>query len=303
MPSRSRLARLLQLATVSQIALALGWLIARWPISPVQALAGAALVMFIAPLALAVEFVLVSRIGARDPAPKPTFLQLLRAWLAETAHLFRTFYWRQPYRWKAVPDHLGAACAGRTGVVLVHGFMCNRGFWNAWMSDLHGRGRAFVAVNLEPVFGSIDGYAEAVEGAVARVRECTGLPPLLVCHSMGGLAARAWWRRYGRAGAVAGLLTVGTPHGGTWLARLSTRVNGRQMRLCSDWLRQLAAAESQRPLPPHACWYSNCDNVVFPASTAVLPLGEQHFVSGQAHVALAFHPQVRRGFLKWLEGS
>ena len=97
------------------------------------------------------------------------------------------------------------------------------------------------------------------------------------------------------------MLTIGTPHGGTWLARWSTRTNGRQMRLHSDWLLQLSADEARRPLPRHACWYSNCDNVVFPASTALLPFGEQHFVPGQAHVALAFHPEVHRGFLDWLD--
>jgi triacylglycerol lipase len=303
MPSRSSLARLLQLASLFQMALALGWLLARWSVSPAQAVLGAAGIMFIAPLALAVEFVLVWHVGRGDSAPKPTPLQLVCAWVSETAHLFRTFYWRQPYRWRAVPDQLDPVCAGRTGVVLVHGFMCNRGFWNAWMRELRGRGRAYVAVNLEPVFTSIDDYAAAIEEAVAKVRLCTGRPPLLVCHSMGGLAARAWWRRYGAPGAVAGLLTIGTPHGGTWLARMSSRVNGRQMRLGSDWLRQLAGEEAGRPLPPHACWYSNCDNVVFPASTATLPMGERHFVPGQPHVALAFHPEVRRDFLDWLDRS
>jgi hypothetical protein len=303
MPRRSSLARLLQLACLFQVGVALAWLVGRWNAAPVQALLGAVLILFIAPLALAAEFVIVWRIARTDPTPRPTGLQLARAWLSETRQLYGTFYWRQPFRWRLLPDHLDAACAGRTGVVLVHGFVCNRGFWNPWMRELRARGHAFVAVNLEPVFASIDAYAGAIEEAVQRVARCTGRPPLLVCHSMGGLAARAWWRDAGGQPAVAGLVTIGTPHGGTWIARFSASPNGRQMRLASAWLRRLAAGEAGRPLPPLACWYSNCDNVVFPASTAVLAGGEGRFIAGEPHIALAFHPQVRQAVLALLGRS
>ncbi len=303
MPSRSSLARLLQVACLSQLALALAWLAWRWPVAPLQAVAGAAAILLVAPAALALEFFIVSRLARSDPAPVPTVPQLLRAWAAETGHLFRTFYWRQPFRWREVPDHLEAACAGRTGVVLVHGFMCNRGFWNAWLRDLRARGHACIAVNLEPVYGSITGYVATIDEAVARVARLTGRPPVLVCHSMGGLAARAWWRSAGATRQVAHLVTIGSPHGGTWLARLSRRTNGRQMQLQGQWVRQLALDEQSRPLPPTTCWYSNCDNVVFPASTATLPQADNRFVGGQAHVELAFHPEVREGFAQLLADS
>ncbi|HEY0824681.1 MAG TPA: alpha/beta fold hydrolase [Ramlibacter sp.] len=303
MPSRSSLARLLQVACLAQLALALSWLAWRWPDSPGQALAGAALVMFVAPAVLAIEFLIVSRVNRRDAAPRPSAGQLLAAWFSETRHLFRTFYWRQPFRWREVPDHVDPACAGRTGVVLVHGFMCNRGFWNAWLRELRDRGHACVAVNLEPVYGSIADYAAIIDEAVARVARLTGRPPVLVCHSMGGLAARAWWRMAGAGQHVAHLVTIGSPHRGTWLARFSRKANGRQMQLDCQWVRQLALDERRRPLPPTTCWYSNCDNVVFPASVATLPQAENRFVAGQAHVALAFHPEVRKGFLNLLEGS
>lgn len=303
MPSRSSLARLLQVACLAQLALALAWLAWRWPASPPQALGGAMLVMFIAPAALAIEFTIVARIGRTDAAPPPSAMQLAAAWLSETAYLFRTFYWRQPYRWRRVPDHLDAASAGRAGVVFVHGFMCNRGFWNAWMLDLQQRGHAFAAVNLEPVFASISEYATTIDQAVARVTGVTGRPPVLVCHSMGGLAARAWWRTTGGRQPIAHLVTIGTPHHGTWLARFSRRINGRQMQLDSQWVRQLFLDEERLPLPPTTCWFSNCDNVVFPASTATLPGGDNRFVAGEPHVALAFHPEVRRACLELIARS
>jgi triacylglycerol lipase len=301
MPRQSSLARLLQAACLLQLALATVWLAWRWPNEPVQAVAVAALILGIAPIALAIEFITIARVTRIDTAPQPTAGQLVRAWITETVQLFRTFYWRQPFRWRAVADHLDPACRGRTGVVLVHGFMCNRGFWNAWMTQLRERRHAYIAVNLEPAFGSLDHYARTIDEAVASLSRLTGRPPVLVCHSMGGLAARAWWRQAADHQRVAHLVTIATPHGGTWLARLSRRTNGRQMQWRSHWLRQLSRDEALRPLPPTTCWYSSCDNVVFPASTATLPDADNRFVPGQPHVALAFHPEVRRSFLDLLE--
>lgn len=301
MPRHSRLARLLQFSVFAQLAIAAAWLAWRWPHSPLQAAAGAALVVLGGPIVLAVEFIFSAVISRSDPAPAPAAAQLWRAWLAESVYLFRVFWWRQPFRWRAVADLLEARCAGRTGVVLVHGFMCNRGFWTPWMQRLRAAGRAFVAVNLEPAFAEIDAYAPAIEAAVRQVAQATGRPPLLVCHSMGGLAARAWWRAHGGPARVAGLVTIASPHHGTWMGRFSRRPNGRQMRLGCAWLRALAAHESRAPLPPATCWFSNCDNIVFPASTATLPQADNRFIPGQPHVALAFDPRVLEGCLALLD--
>lgn len=300
MPRRSALARLLQVACIAHLALAFAWLAWRWPVSATQAIAGAAAILLVPSAALAIELVIVAFVGRCDPAPRPSIPQLARAWLSETVHLFRTFYWRQPFRWRAEPDHLDPARRGRVGVVLVHGFMCNRGFWNEWLRALRERGHPCMAVNLEPPFAPIETCEDCIEQAVHRMEQLTGRAPVLLCHSMGGLAARAWWRTRGNAGRVAHLATIGSPHGGTWLARLSRRANGRQMRLGGEWLAKLAHDEADRPLPPTTCWYSNCDNVVFPASTATLRGADNLFIAGEPHVALGFHPEVRRSFLELL---
>ena len=77
--------------------------------------------------------------------------------------------------------------------MLIHGFFCNRGIWKPWLARLHAAGVPCVAVNLEPIFDSIDHYADIVEDAVQRIEHATGLAPVLVGHSMGGLALRRWW--------------------------------------------------------------------------------------------------------------
>jgi len=118
---------------------------------------------------------------------------------------------------------------------------------------------------------------------------------------MGGLVARAWWRACGQADAVLRVVTIASPHGGTWLARFSHLPNGRQMRQDSDWLQALRAAEPLDRAARFTCWWSDCDNIVMPPSAATWPGADNRFVPGAAHVQLAFHPQVMAGTLALLD--
>jgi triacylglycerol lipase len=163
------------------------------------------------------------------------------------------FAWRQPFRWRCLPDtRQPAAAAVLPTVVLVHGFVCNRGFWLPWMRELRRAGQAYVSVNLEPVFGSIDDYVPLIEDAV-------GVP------KGGGAAARAGVPQHGRPGGarlagrgpangqrVSQVITIGTPHHGTWLGQFSHVPNGRQMRIanpgCGRWQQP-----SRNLRPEHLC--------------------------------------------------
>jgi triacylglycerol esterase/lipase EstA (alpha/beta hydrolase family) len=109
---------------------------------------------------------------------------------------------------------------------------------------------------------------------------------------MGGLAARAWLRAAGALDRIHHVVTIASPHHGTWLGHFSHLKNGRQMRLASDWLLDLEAEAAADSHSKFTCWYSNCDNVVFPARTATLPGADNRPVPGVAHVELAFHPEV-----------
>ena len=187
------------------------------------------------------------------------------------------FCWRQPFRAGAVPDQLAASprraavascwCMASSATAACGTPGCKR---------LRAAGVPYVAVNLEPVFGGIDGYvATASTTPWPRARRRTGLPPVIVGHSMGGLAVRAWLRAKRHAGETACtvIITIGTPHRGTWLgALLACTRNARQMRLGSAWLRrpELHAETASQRASRFTCFYSHCDNIVFPASTATL---------------------------------
>lgn len=273
------------------------WLAWQWPQSPARALAGALVPLVLFMAVMAVEFGLMHAANRRDLAPRAPLAAVLAAWWAECWVALLVFGWRQPFRARTVPDWLPAQPTGRRGVVLVHGFMCNRGLWLPWMAPLRAQGHAYVAVNLEPPMGSIDDYAATIESAVEQVRQATGMAPVLVCHSMGGLAVRAWMRAHPADARVHRVLTLGTPHGGTWLGRFSRAVNGRQMNLAGDWVQTLRQAEPAERAHRFVCWYSNCDNIVFPASTATLPGADNRPAHGLAHVQMALHPTVMQACL------
>ena len=299
------LALLQRFITLSLLLLAIGWLLYFGRAAPLLAVAGFFVIALGYSAFLALEFMLLRRFNRDDPAPQPGRVELLRAWLGETLTAPQVFCWRQPFRTNAVPDQLAPppGAQGRRGVVFVHGFFCNRGLWTPWLKQLQHGGHVFVAVNLEPIFGSIEGYVPQIEAAVQRVTQATWRPPLLVCHSMGGLAARAWLKQMKAETRVHHVVTIGTPHRGTWLARFGHGANSRQMRLSSDWQAQL---DEGMPADRHAlftCWYSNCDNIVFPSSTATLPGADNRLVRGAAHVQLAFVPQVMRATLALLDDT
>ena len=289
----------------------IAWLAWQWPRSPLVALAGVAGALALFALVLWLQFVIMRRVNRSDPAPRPSWQQVVVAWWAEARLALVVFGWRQPFRHNAVPDWLPSLSplsplspgrqATRRGVVLVHGFLCNRGFWLPWMAALRERGHAHVAVTLEPAFGSIDDYTATIDAAVQRVQEATGMAPVVVGHSMGGLVVRAWLRSLpadSAAARVHRVITLGTPHGGTWAGRFSRSVNGQQMALGGEWVRQLQQEEPAARAARFTCWYSNCDNIVFPAGTAMLAGADNRLVEGVAHMQMAFEPAVMRACLE-----
>ncbi len=286
------LARLQQALTLGALLLALLWSLLAWRSGhPGWAVAGALLIVGGYALVLALEFVLLHRAHGDDPTPRARPLQLLRAWWGEVLSAPTVFCWRQPFCSQRWPDHVPAHARGQRGVVLVHGFVCNRGLWNPWLARLQAQGVPFVAVNLEPVFGSIDAYEHLIEAAVRRIEQATGLAPVIVAHSMGGLALRRWWAEHGDDRRVHRAITIGTPHRGTWLARFALSANGREMRQVSEWLQAMGQRETLARAARFTCFYGHCDNIVFPPAAATLNGADNRHLDGVAHVHMVDRPE------------
>jgi len=177
-------------------------------------------------------------------------------------------------------------------VLLLHGYGCNSGYWAHLVPLLDAARISHAAIDLEPLTGDIDSYAAGIEDAAARLCRLTGAPRLVVVgHSMGGLAARAWMRVHG-AGRVARLITLGTPHHGTCLASLGPGANARQMRRSGvggpecTWLRMLADGEDAAARARITSIYSHHDNIIAPQTSSRLPGARNLAFGGVGHVAL-----------------
>ena len=304
------LARLQKIMTSALLAAALGagwWVLQRGSLAAAFTAGFGVLLACLGVYAgvLGVEFYLARRVNARYACPVPTYRQTLSAWWHEVLIGPVLFCWRQPFRTHAIANNLLAVTGetGQQGVVLVHGFFCNRAFWTPWMTRLRDTGRVFEALSLEPVFGSIDDYRRQIDESVRRVTAATGVPPLLVGHSMGGLALRAWLADQAIGGPAYRVVTLGTPHCGTWLARWGRSTNARQMQPGSEWLERLNENQLSAPAHHFTCWYSTADNIVFPSSTATLPGADNRALQGVAHVQLAFLPDVIAETLAMLENK
>lgn len=286
--------------------LVLAWLTWRhwWPQHPAWAWGGAA--FWLGGMAWAQ---LLHSLSALVQAPRhadggPGWRDWAVAWWRETWAATLVFAWRQPWLEHAEPDHWPEPGESRefAGVVLVHGYLCNRALWVPWLRELRASGVPCTAITLRSVFGSIDEHVPQIEEAVQRMAAATGQRPLLVGHSMGGLAIRAWWRDWRRqavkeggavpplASRVQGIVTLGTPHQGTWLAHLSHVDCGRQMRQGSDWLNDLGRDEPAQDLELVHGWEAACDAVVYPQGASRWPGAHMHVVERVGHVSLVFHP-------------
>lgn len=281
----------LWVAGLLSLAAAVAWSMNQAGLPLWSAMLAAFMILNLHALALALEFIWLRVVDPGAGLTRPTAGQLLGAWLGEACTGLRVFAWRQPFWSHWLRDMLPDK-PGPRGVLLVHGFVCNRGLWNPWMKRYRALGTPYVAVNLEPVFGSIDRYVQTIEAGVARLERATGRAPIVVAHSMGGLAVRAWLRQHAAEPRVHCVVTIGTPHSGTWLARLAMTTNARQMREGSRWLRDLQAAENIAGRSLFTCYFGNCDNIVFPARNATLPGAVNRHVPGVAHVHLAFHQSI-----------
>ncbi|MBP6903550.1 MAG: permease [Burkholderiaceae bacterium] len=271
------------------------WASARgWPL--IWVLAGALLCLLPHAPVLALEFVLLRCQPQAPGLPRLTPLRLLRAWAGEVLAGLRVFGWQQPFAAGYRTRQAAEAARGRRGLLLVHGYCCNRGLWRRWMRRLDDAGVPWEAVTLEPAFGSIDAAVPELAAAARALQQRTGLAPVVVAHSMGGLVLRAWLADLPpdqADAAVHRVITIGTPHQGTWLARFAATPNARQMRQHSRWLAGLRQRERHGWLAQRLlCFYGHADNIVFPAATACLPDAACRHLPGVAHVAMVEQAEV-----------
>jgi predicted alpha/beta hydrolase family esterase len=216
------------------------------------------------------------------------FAGTLRYFLGEYRALLLDNFVYLPWEHRVLrPDPPPAAC-DRLPTILVHGYMSNRGYFAPLVRRLEADGLSQVHTpNFRVLFASIEHFAGELHREVERIATGCGRPRVnLVCHSMGGLAARQYLREHG-PGRVAKLVTIASPHHGTMLAAMGLGLNARQMHRGSTFLAALAATEAAHPPAVDATSiYSPHDNLVSPQDTSRLPWARNVAIPGMGHVAI-----------------
>ncbi|WDZ94699.1 alpha/beta fold hydrolase [Herbaspirillum sp. WKF16] len=270
-----------------------------WPL-PLAALGGLCIVLLLRAQITANSFFLTWPYRGRTANPVDiTWLQIATLFAREFRATMLCSSWAMPFlRF----DQFTYPDTTSLPVLLIHGYGCNSGYWR-WMSlELRAAHITHYALDMEPVFGSIDGYAPLVDAAVRRVLEETGQKKIVIlAHSMGGLAARAYLRDHG-SDRVAKVITLGSPHHGTAIANFGIGINCGEMNWLgryeegrsSEWLQKLAATEEADALANIVSIYSQHDNIISPQSSAHLEGAWNVPVIGIGHVALALEPSIQK---------
>jgi triacylglycerol lipase len=215
-------------------------------------------------LVLAIELTVGAIVDPRTPRASP--LHVLRVWLGETSCSLRVFGWRQPFAANFSEPPL-TRDPQRPAVLLIAGYVCNRAVWKPLLESGVLASCNVATVNIEPVFGEIDDYAEQIDAAIGRLREASGAHRvMLVCHSMGGLAARAYLRKHGDD-AVERIVTLASPHHGTIFGALGHGRNARQMIRNCEYLTTMAGVEKIERRRRFVCIATADDNLVVPRSS------------------------------------
>jgi triacylglycerol lipase len=233
-----------------------------------------------------------------SPSTRLSAVQALPMVFAEYAAFIANFVLISPFERQWMGSDRLKPAADRPPLLLIHGFACSRGAWWWLRRRLEAAGWTVATINLEPIYSSIEDYVEPLAKRIDAVLAETGASQLiLVGHSMGGLVARAYLRRFG-VQRVARLITLATPHAGSELARIGMGQNARQMETGSEWLQALAR---ETLMPETIVIYSSHDNYVMPQSNLQLPGATNEAVDGLGHLAMLFSPRVAEALIMALE--
>ncbi len=161
--------------------------------------------------------------------------------------------------------------AAGTPILLVHGIVSNRSIFTLLRRGLTRRGFSNVfAMNYATVLTDVRAAAAGLAFEVETIVEETGFERIhIIGHSLGGLIARYYVTRLGGDARVHTLVTLGSPHTGTYTAyAVPTRLM-KQMRPGSALMRELAR-------PVRGCrtrfisYWSDSDAAIVPQRSAAL---------------------------------
>jgi pimeloyl-ACP methyl ester carboxylesterase len=193
-----------------------------------------------------------------------------------------------------------------TPILLIHGYLWDWTCWVyfKWRFDREGLGPVYT-INLKDVSASIYDYAEQVGKLAKKIEQETGKRELiLIGHSMGGLVACSYAFQVAPKGKVKMVITIGSPLGGTLMARLGfIGKSAKEMLPDSDLVKQVHLSIEKRPEIPIYQAMSYTDELVIPAISAYVDArSDRHYAVGDiGHMTLLFSSRIADRIICWLK--
>ncbi len=197
----------------------------------------------------------------------------------------------------------GARQHGPRPIIVIHGYAMNR-------ANFVPLAYRLARVGLGPIIGfeywtlgRVAAGARQLAWFVEHVQTVTGAPQVdIIGHSMGGVVGRYYVQLLGGDGAVANLITIGTPHIGTAVSELGVGHPARELLVGSTLVQRLSFAPPPRDTRVTMI-FSHADALV-PASTQdalQIPRSERIVYDDLGHVSMLGSRRVARDIITRLK--
>ncbi|WP_083798466.1 triacylglycerol lipase [Lyngbya sp. PCC 8106] len=172
----------------------------------------------------------------------------------------------------------------RNPVILIHGIFDTTAIFRTMSVYLTQQGWEVHCFNLIPNYGflGIDRLAAQITDYVDRTFP-PDQPIDLVGFSMGGLVSRYYVQRLGGIERVQRLITISSPHNGTWTAYFYVTPGTLQMRPNSKFIQDLNRDVAQLNGINFTSIWTPLDGMIVPASSSQLPVGQEVILNVLLH--------------------
>lgn len=174
-------------------------------------------------------------------------------------------------------------------VVLVHGFMASAGVFRPLRHRIEEDTGAHVASFTHAPGARVETIAKSLGRLIDRMPK--GVRVHIVGHSLGGLVARWYVQELGGHDHVVQTISLGSPFGGTALAKPFPFFVGRDLHPESPVLHRLRSRAHEHDVP-HLSVAGTDDKLVPHHAAHAFPAGDKVTLGGRGHNTLLYDPAV-----------
>lgn len=204
------------------------------------------------------------------------------------------------FRRNTAPFEPGRMVKGKPVVILIHGLMAQPAHF--WLMRRRLARRAVpnvIALGYDSLNGSIDDHVEKLRDLILQIHAKTGMSEvILIGHSLGGLVAFEYTRKWGASGEVKAVVAMGSPFRGSRITALALTRSARRLHPTEARIAEtLGSGVNARFLS----LYSRYDQLILPYTNSEHPRADvNHEMDLCGHTGFYFNRGVFRVVLEWV---